>query len=83
MKYSIILPVRNGSNHVKECVTSILSQTFPDFELIVLENASPSKPAIIVHLYPPHLRKSRSYKILTVILGKVIYHYYFYSGLLV
>ena len=39
-KYSIILPVRNGSNHVKECVDSILSQTLRDFELIVLENAS-------------------------------------------
>jgi glycosyltransferase involved in cell wall biosynthesis len=39
-KYSIILPVRNGSNHVKECVNSILSQTFPDFDLIVLENFS-------------------------------------------
>jgi len=39
-KYSIILPVRNGGGYVKECVTSILSQTNPDFHLQVLDNCS-------------------------------------------
>ena len=39
-KFSIILPVRNGGNYVKECVNSILSQTYPHFNLIVLDNAS-------------------------------------------
>lgn len=40
MKYSIILPVKNGGNFIKECVHSILSQSLQDFELLVLENAS-------------------------------------------
>lgn len=40
MKYSIILPVRNGGEYVKECVNSILLQTLPDFSLEVLDNAS-------------------------------------------
>lgn len=39
-KYSIILPVRNGGNYIKECVNSILSQTLNDFDLLVLDNAS-------------------------------------------
>ncbi|MDE1191950.1 MAG: glycosyltransferase family 2 protein [Arachidicoccus sp.] len=39
-KFSIILPVRNGINYVKECVTSILEQTFQDFNLIILDNNS-------------------------------------------
>lgn len=39
-RYSIILPVRNGGEYVKECVHSILSQTLPDFNLHVLDNAS-------------------------------------------
>lgn len=39
-RYSIILPVRNGGEYVKECVGSILSQTLPDFNLHVLDNAS-------------------------------------------
>ena len=40
MKYSIILPVRNGGEYVKECVSSILSQTLNDFNLHVLDNCS-------------------------------------------
>lgn len=39
-KFSIILPVRNGGEYVKECVHSILSQTLNDFNLIVLDNCS-------------------------------------------
>ncbi|HEV8283360.1 MAG TPA: glycosyltransferase [Chitinophagaceae bacterium] len=40
VKYSIILPVRNGGEYVKGCVQSILSQTYSDFDLIVLDNYS-------------------------------------------
>ncbi len=40
MTFSIILPVKNGGDYVKECVNSILSQTLQDFNLIVLDNCS-------------------------------------------
>src|SRR6185295_11425434 len=39
-KYSIILPVRNGGEYVKDCINSILNQTLPDFGLHVLDNCS-------------------------------------------
>lgn len=39
-KYSIILPVRNGGHYVKKCVSSILSQTYTDFNCIILDNSS-------------------------------------------
>ncbi len=39
-KYSIILPVQNGGEYVKDCVQSILSQTRNDFNLLVLDNCS-------------------------------------------
>lgn len=39
-KYSVILPVRNGGEYVKQCVKSILSQTFQDFDLLILDNKS-------------------------------------------
>ncbi|MFT3907924.1 MAG: glycosyltransferase [Ferruginibacter sp.] len=39
-KFSIILPVRNGGDYVKECVNSILAQTVADFDLLVLDNNS-------------------------------------------
>lgn len=40
MRFSIILPVRNGGHYVRECVESILWQSVKDFDLIVLDNCS-------------------------------------------
>ena len=40
MKFSIILPVKNGGEYIKECVQSIFAQTYPDFNLHILENCS-------------------------------------------
>lgn len=40
MKYSIILPVHNGGEYIKQCVPSILAQTLQDFNLLILENCS-------------------------------------------
>jgi glycosyltransferase involved in cell wall biosynthesis len=40
MKYSIILPVRNGGEYVKELINSLLAQTLKDFNVIVLDNCS-------------------------------------------
>jgi GT2 family glycosyltransferase len=38
--YTIVLPLRNGGEYLKECVTSILAQTYTNFEIAVLENNS-------------------------------------------
>jgi len=38
--FLIALPVRNGGEHFRECVRSVLAQTYPHFELLVLDNAS-------------------------------------------
>ncbi len=39
-KFSIILPVRNGGHLVKNCVASILAQSYQHFNLLILENKS-------------------------------------------
>lgn len=39
-KFSIILPVRNGGEYVKDCVNSILNQRLNGFNLIILDNCS-------------------------------------------
>jgi glycosyltransferase involved in cell wall biosynthesis len=39
-KFSVILPVRNGGEYIKECVASILSQTLQNFDLLILDNKS-------------------------------------------
>jgi glycosyltransferase involved in cell wall biosynthesis len=40
IKYSIILPVRNGGDYFKEAVVSILNQSFTNFTLHILDNSS-------------------------------------------
>lgn len=39
-KFSIILPVRNGGEYLKVCVQSILAQSYPHFNLKILDNNS-------------------------------------------
>ncbi|MDZ4809606.1 MAG: glycosyltransferase [Bacteroidota bacterium] len=38
--YSIILPVRNGGEYVKDCINSILIQSYRNFDLLILDNNS-------------------------------------------
>lgn len=60
-RFSIVLPVHNGGEHLKTCVASILAQTLAsEFDLLILENASTDGTAEWlaglhdprVHLYP-------------------------------
>ncbi len=46
--FSIILPVHNGGAYLTEAVQSVLEQTYPHFELLVLENASTDDTAYIL-----------------------------------
>ncbi len=41
MKLSYIVPVYNVEKYIKECIESILSQTFDDYEIILVDDASP------------------------------------------
>ena len=40
MKYSIIVPVFNRPDEVDELLSSLLNQTFTDFEVIIVEDGS-------------------------------------------
>lgn len=48
MKVSVLVPVYNGETFLAECLESVLSQDFSDFELLIGDNASAdSTPDII------------------------------------
>ncbi len=67
MKYSIILPVHNGGEYIKLCVQSILDQTLPDFNLLVLENCSNDGTAEWLHsLKDDRIRLIPSQKLLSI-----------------
>lgn len=48
---SVILPVHNGERYLSEAVESVLNQTFRDFELIIVENASTDRSFEIAHAF--------------------------------
>jgi len=50
-KISIIVPVYNVEEYLGRCVDSILSQTFTDFECILVDDGSPDKCPVICDEY--------------------------------
>lgn len=47
----IVVPVYNVENYIRRCVDSILSQTFSDFELILVDDGSPDRCGAICDAY--------------------------------
>ena len=44
MKVSVITPYYNGRNFIEDAVNSVLMQTYEDFEMIIVSDASPDNP---------------------------------------
>ncbi len=54
---SVVTSVHNGEAYLKECVDSVLNQTFQDFEYIILNNGSTDRTSEILEEYKdPRLR---------------------------
>ena len=48
MKFSVLLPTRNGGKYLQACIESVLNQQYQDMELIVFDNANTDNTAEIV-----------------------------------
>ena len=44
---SVIIPVYKAEKHIRRCVDSVLTQTFNDFELILVNDGSPDRSGMI------------------------------------
>lgn len=50
-KVSVICPVYNAEKHLKKCITSVLNQTFKDFEFILVNDSSTDDSSTIIQHY--------------------------------
>ena len=41
MRYSIIVPIYKIEHYLRDCIESVLHQTYPDYELILVDDGSP------------------------------------------
>jgi len=51
IKVSIIIPVYNGENFIKKCLSSAVSQTYSNFEIIIVNDGSYDKTEEIINEY--------------------------------
>ncbi|MBK8226903.1 MAG: glycosyltransferase family 2 protein [Flavobacteriales bacterium] len=57
MKLSVVIPVFNKAPWLRECVDSVLGQSFPDFELIAVDDRSADDSLAILRSYSdPRMR---------------------------
>jgi glycosyltransferase involved in cell wall biosynthesis len=55
-KISVIIPVFNGANYLREAIDSVLSQTYKNFEVIVVDDGSVDETWEIIQSYGPQLK---------------------------
>jgi GT2 family glycosyltransferase len=53
LRASVIIPNWNGAHHLEECLDSLLAQTYPQVEIIVVDNASTDDSLSLLAAYPP------------------------------
>ena len=68
MKFSVLLPTRNGGPYLKDCIESILNDLPDDSELIISDNANVDETAEVISIYLKHpcIKIYRSNQVLSV-----------------
>lgn len=53
-KVSVCIPTYNCGKYISETIESVLAQSFADFELVIVDNASNDRTSVIVDTYAKH-----------------------------
>jgi hypothetical protein len=58
-KISVIIPVFNGTNYLREAIDSVLSQTYKNYEIVVVDDGSTDETWAVIQSYGSSLRSIR------------------------
>ena len=58
---SIIIPCYNQENYIKDCLDSIVAQTFKDYEAIIINDGSTDNSLKVIK---PYLQKYKNIKLI-------------------
>lgn len=50
-KVSVIIPLYNKEQYIEDCIRSVLLQTYPDIEVIIVDDGSTDSSVSIVNKY--------------------------------
>ena len=51
VKFSVVIPIFNSEEYLKECLDSVINQTFKDFEIICVNDGSTDDSEAILKDY--------------------------------
>ena len=51
MRYSFVIPIYNGEKYIDRCLKSILSQTYKNYEVIIINDGSTDRTIEILKAY--------------------------------
>ena len=53
--FKVIIPNYNSEKYIEKCIDSILSQTFKDFEIVIVDDVSTDNSVEIIKKYYPDI----------------------------
>ena len=62
-KVSVLMNCYNGEKYLREAIDSVYAQTYPDWEIIFIDNVSTDNSALIAKSYDSRLRYYKTEKI--------------------
>lgn len=60
-KISIIIPIYKSEKYLRECINSIINQSFDDWELLLIDDGSPDKSGLICDEYAESDKRIHSF----------------------
>lgn len=56
--FSVIIPVLNAEHYIEQCICSVLSQNYPNYEIIIIDDGSDDRTKKLIQKLGEKIRAS-------------------------